>query len=443
MRGRGKRRAAIAATILALAALPGIPAAAAAAEAADRERVAREAILIQSVADFNPANGVRSGSGTKADPYVISDWEVPSLVIRNTNRWVTIQDNVVTGQMVLDWIGPGVRVVRNDVADLRVNQNVERTGPATDGYIGNNEFGLVGQLRHFDGVFERNVVGAEDVLAKRPSFKAVQFDGFNGARFRDNTIYGYVDVKLHGHHHGSRFGDHSHDHHATYDAEGVPTHDHGGAHVDHSRRYHEVFISGNEIHSDHDWALRYYDRAHTGDDRTAASETDKNLNCPHVHFTRVHLTGNQLIGSGIAVDVFNASDDNHWTTERGSVEIRGNKIKIERASTELLRGAHGILVQEAVDVDVDILGNYIVGPETSGERDLLGLDKELHFGAGIKLHQLDQARVRIVDNMVLQRTYGVDATSFTGSVRWTVRNLKVAHVKEKVHYDETVSRKPD
>jgi hypothetical protein len=51
--------------------------------------------------------------------------------------------------------------------------------------------------------------------------------------------------------------------------------------------------------------------------------------------------------------------------------------------------------------------------------------------------------VRILDNMVLQRTYGVDATSFTGTVRWTIRNLRVANVKEKVHYDETVPRKPD
>lgn len=434
------RRAVIAAVVLAAAMV--LPGSLAEASAADRKPDPRDAIVIESAADFNPEHGVRSGRGTKDDPFVISDWEVPSLVIRNTNVWVTIQDNVVTGQMILDWIGPGVRVVRNTVGDLRVNQNVERTGPATNGYIANNEFRLVGQLRHFDGIFERNVVGTPDVLAKRPSVKAVQFDGFNGARFRDNTIYGYVDVKLHGHHHGGKFGAHSHDHHATYDANGVPTH-HEGAHVDHSRRYHEVFISGNEIHSDHDWALRYYDRAHTGDDRTAASETDKNLNCPHVHFTRVHLTGNKLVGSGIAVDVFNAFDDNHWTTERGQVEIRANEIKIERASTELLRGLHGILVQEAVDVDVDIVGNYIVGPETAGENDLLGLDKELHRGSGIKLHQLDQARIRIVDNMVLQRTYGVDATNFTGSVRWMVRNLKVANVKEKVHYDETVPRKPD
>lgn len=401
----------------------------------------RGAILIQSRADFDPEHGVRSGAGTKDDPYVIANWELPSLVIRNTDAWVTIRDNVVTGQMVLDWIGRGVRVTGNSVRDLRVNRNVERTGPATNGYIGHNEFGVVGQLRHFNGVFERNVVGTPEVLAKRPSVKAVQFDGFHGARFRDNTIYGYVDVKLHGHHHGSSYHGASHDHHAMYEPGRIPT-AHEQGHVDHTRRYHEVFVSGNEIHSDHDWALRYYDRAHTADDRTAASETDKNLNCPHVHFTRVHLTGNELVGAGIHVDVFNAADDNHWTTEKGLVEIRDNEIKIERGTTELLRGLHGILVQEAVDLNLDIVGNYIVGPATAGENDLLALDKELHRGSGIRLHRLDQARVRIVDNMVLQRTYGVDATSFTGSVDWTIKRLRTAQVKEKVHYDETVPRRP-
>jgi hypothetical protein len=149
------------------------------------------------------------------------------------------------------------------------------------------------------------------------------------------------------------------------------------------------------------------------------------------------------VGSGIAVDVFNAFDDNHWTTEKGLVEIRGNEIKIERGLDEAVAGLNGILVQEATDVDVDIMGNYIVGPETAGENDLLGLDKELHRGAGIKLHKLDQARVRIFNNMVSQRTYGVDATEFTGSVRWMIKDLRVAQVKEKVHYDDTVPRRPE
>lgn len=409
------------------------------AVAADRDPEQRDAIVIDSADDFDAAHGVRSGAGTAENPYVISDWALPSLVIRDTNAWVTIRNNRVSGQMVLDWIGRGVRVENNTVGDLRVNQNVARTGPATSGYIGHNQFRVVGQLRHFNGVFERNVVGTEEMLVKRPNLKAVQFDGFHGARFRHNTIYGYVDVKLHGHHHGSSYEGTSHDHHATYE-DRIPTEEEMG-HVDHSRRYHEVFISDNEIHSGHTWALRYYDQAHTADDRTAASETDKNLNCPHVHFTRVHLLGNKLVGSGIAVDVFNAFDENHWTTERGLVEIRGNEIKIERGALELLDGLNGIVVQEAVDVDVDIIGNYIVGPATSGENDLLDLDKELHRGSGIKLHQLSEANVRILNNMVVQRTYGVDATVFSPTVRWTVKNLKTVQVKEAVHHDGTV-RKP-
>nr|MDQ3956861.1 hypothetical protein [Actinomycetota bacterium] len=202
MRAAGVRTRSIGSIVLAVViAVPGLLAASPAGAApSDRDPDPRGEIVIDSNADFDADHGVRSGAGTKENPYVISHWRLPSLIIRNTNVWVTIENNVVSGQMILDWIGHGVRVVNNTVGDLRVNQNVARTGPATDGYIGHNEFRLVGQLRHFNGIFERNVVGTEDLLVKRPSYKAVQFDGFHGARFRDNVVYGYVDVKLHGHH---------------------------------------------------------------------------------------------------------------------------------------------------------------------------------------------------------------------------------------------------
>ena len=37
-------------------------------------------------------------------------------------------------------------------------------------------------------------------------------DGFNGAHFVHNTIYGFVDARLHGHHHSSGWGEPSHNH---------------------------------------------------------------------------------------------------------------------------------------------------------------------------------------------------------------------------------------
>ncbi|MFL0809741.1 MAG: hypothetical protein K6L76_04945 [Agarilytica sp.] len=55
-------------------------------------------IVISSNSDFTAANGVTSGSGTSADPYIISGWEITSgsicISISNTTAFFTIQDNL-------------------------------------------------------------------------------------------------------------------------------------------------------------------------------------------------------------------------------------------------------------------------------------------------------------------------------------------------------------
>ena len=215
-------------------------------------------IVIAEDAAFDKDHGVRAGKGTRSNPYVISNWDVSNMVIKDTSRYVVIKNNVVRNQLVLDWNGDRVNIHHNDIGDLRVNQNVARTGEATDGKIHHNTFGIVGQLRHWDGVFERNVIGSPSVLAKRGSNKAMQVDGFHGSKIRNNKIFGYVDVKIHGHHHGSGFGKGSHYHGGEDGYEGQGPHQHS---VDHSRRYHQIQITNNKIYSDHAWALRYYDTA--------------------------------------------------------------------------------------------------------------------------------------------------------------------------------------
>ena len=202
---------------------------------------------------------------------------------------------------------------------------------ATGGRIANNTFGIVGQLRHFDGVFEDNLVkGDTSLFGEVFSNQAVQFDGFHGSRFRNNTIYGFVDVKLHGHHHGSGFQEGSHYHGAEAEKEEADAHAMHGPDVDHTKRYHEVFITNNKIFADGMYALRYTDQAHAGDDRTAPSETNPDLNKSHTHFTRVHLVGNKLTGAGLMVDIFNADDERHIGTQTGLVDIRDNVITLER-----------------------------------------------------------------------------------------------------------------
>jgi hypothetical protein len=440
------RLLALAALLVLTLAVPGTALASAGASTAGGVE-SRADILIERDTEFDLDHGVRSGRGTAADPYVISGWHVGNLRIHDTMSKVTIRGNEITGTLTLDWIGPGITVVDNTVGDLRVNQNVERSGAMTGGRIAHNTFRTVGQLRHWDGVFERNRVG----VPGDGSFfgggtehqLAVNFDGFNGARFRNNLIYGALDVKLHGHHHGSGWGMPSHDHSAAMAEEHAG---HGGygmePMVDHTKRYHEVWVSGNTIHSTTDFALRYNDLNHAGDDRTAPSETDPELEKPHLHYTRVHLTGNRLIGAGVVIDTFNATDDHHITTKHGLVEVRGNRITLGSSELgDLFGGRDGIRVFSAVDADLRIVGNVI---EASKPEGLAATQPFRWFdgSAGIRLQTLDLDYVYVDGNRVTNRMFGVVATQFTETVRWWVRGLSTSGVSQDVVYDTSVPNPP-
>jgi hypothetical protein len=426
--------AAMAALLLWLVAVVG---AFAPAAAANDERAQRGDIFISTDSQFNPANGVRSGSGTKGDPYVISGWDVGSVVIKDTSKHLLIKDNAID-RLVLDWNGPGVTVVNNEVGDLRVNQNVPRTGEATSGLIARNRFGTVGQLRHFDGVFEHNLVKREGVSPfDLFDSRAVNFDGFHGARFRNNTIFGYMDVKLHGHHHGSSFEADSHYHASSHEHEGHGGH---GQKVDHTQRYHEVFVTNNKITATGPYALGFNDRGHSANDRTNASETDPALNANHTHFTQVHLVGNTLSGAGLHVDVFNADDERHTGTRRGLLEIRGNRIALERTSDDFpWSSKDGIAVSTATDVEVSIVDNVVVG-EAADERDVL--DERFAADAGILLAGVDLANVLLQDNRVANMLYGIRASNMTKSAFWTIRTLDTNGVTHEVYWDDSVKNPP-
>ena len=405
-----------------------------AAPAASEERFKpRDNITIRGDEAFDAAHGVVEGSGTPADPYVIEGWKVSRLELADTSAAVLIRDNLVTSQMILNWNGPNVTVIDNQVNDLRVNQNVKRTGAATGGSIAHNSFGRVGQLRHFDGVFEENIVKPGQGLFD-PLFgpaDAVTFDGFNGSVFRNNTIYGPVDVQLHGHHHGSDFGAPSHHH-----SHGAEAHDMGD--MDHTKRYHRVTITDNTIYSDGPHALRWTDAAHRGDDRTAASEQNEELNQPHRHWTRVKITGNRMIGSGLFVDIFNPDDQNHLGTERGSMTIVDNVITLQRDDTQALDPRYGIQVWDAKDLDLVIAGNQIVS-----EIEESAATKLWQRTAGIFLESMDIADIDLSTNDVANTYYGIRASYFTETVQWRVAGLQVEGVQEDVYYDESVKNPPE
>ena len=398
-------------------------------------RTAHPDVKISTNSEFDKAHAVRSGSGTRSDPYVISGWQMGSLVIQNTNKWVSIHDNTIGG-LVLDWIGDRVTVRNNVIGDMRVNQNVPRTGAPTSGLIEWNAFNVVGQLRHWDGVFQKNIVGSQAEGADTRANRAVNFDGYNGAKFVNNTIYGFVEARLHGHHHSTRFGGSSHNHATTAE------HDHHNAAAAkemHRYRHHEVTIANNRIDSTHAFALAYLDTDHAANDRTAASETDPALENPHLHFTRVHLLRNTLTGAGILVNIFNAADERHPWTERGLVHIEGNRVDLVSDAFLTFRQLQGIEIRQARDADVKILRNTINGVKETG---MLAFLEDGDQDAGILLNTLDDSKVQVIGNRVSKRAYGVRAATMTDSVTWLVRDLRTSDVRERVYYDESVSNKP-
>jgi hypothetical protein len=407
----------------------------------------RDDIWIEADTHFNPANGVRRGSGTARDPFVISGWDVSTLYVKDTSAHVLVRDNVID-RLYLNWNGPRVKIVDNQIGDLRVNENIDRTGAATSGVIAHNKIGIVGQLRHFDGTFAHNTVTGDDLfdgtLFEGP---AIAFDGFNGARFVHNTINGYVDITLHGHHHGSGFGKKSHYHgmpdeeHEGHEGHGAEM-SHDSPNVDHTKRYHELWVAHNKITAPGSFALLYNDQAHRANDTTAASEYNEALKEKHVHHTRVHLLNNTLIGSGLRVDTFNAKDENHLGTARGMVEIRGNTIKLEAPMTDtpFFDGPRdGITVDQGVDVLVKIVGNAISAPAAADRSPLMTTWVD---DAGINLWAMDQSRVYIARNSVTNTVYGIRAADFTKTVHWAIRGLATQGVAQPVYYDNSVPNHP-
>lgn len=441
----GKRRIALAITVMVAAAYSLV---AAPHAVASEEREARDkAIFITKDTQFTDVNGVRSGSGTAADPYVISNWDVSEIYIADTSRHFIIQNNTVDF-LTLNWNGNKVLIRNNEVGDLRVNENVKRTGGPTTGKIINNTFGVVGQLRHFDGVFAQNTVGASpDMMDPNqleiPFFtdkRAVNFDGFNGARFFDNTLYGYLELRLHGHHHGSGYGDQSHNHSSSMAGQGQGGHDMADM-VDHTTRYNEGWVRDNTIYAAGRYALIYTDSAHAANDRTAASEQNEELNKPHSHNTKVRMSGNKLIGAGMYVDIFNADDENHTTTNRGVMDIRNNDITLLYGDQQLpFEQFDGLTVWNAKDVDLNIVGNKI---RYDGSSDPLEADNDNRSASGIFLQRLKDGDVSIVGNFIENFFYGVRATDMSENLFWSVFDLETVGVSDQIAWDQSVKNEPE
>lgn len=393
------------------------------------ERQSRADIVIEWDGELTRANGIRSGKGTPASPYVISGWSLGNIRIKDTTKAITIMNNTIAGTLTLDYVGPNITVMGNTIGDLRVNQNVARWGDTTSGMFSKNIIGVVGQLRHFDGMFMSNTVGSPDRAG--PDVRAVNLDGWNNAHFARNRIYGYVDARVHGHHHSSQFGGSSHDH---------ATGPHDMHQADHTKRFHQVMIEANSIVSGHEYGLAYLDTNHAANDRTASSETNPYLNAPHTHTTRAFIKANAISGSGILINVFNAKDERHKSYATGLLEIDRNRVSLPRDVAQPLRTVHGIEVRQARHVAVKIRSNAITGPDRL--TGVAQLDGFFQPGSGILLNTLENATVAIESATITNREFAVQATSLAKTVRWSITGLKTSGVNEEVRTDASVANSP-
>ncbi len=393
----------------------------------DLER--RDRIVIAGDAAFNPANGVREGSGTPEDPFVISGYYVDVLVLSDTSRTYEVRDSFIR-KLILDWTGSGadgadasqVRsyVHHNRILDLEVNRNVARTGDTTASVIEHNEIVKVTQLRHFDGIFRFNTVGDANRLPILAGAPTVVFNiaGLNAASIHDNVIHGGVDMKIHGHHHSDRPGLWSHNH-AAPDSQQEEAHD-----ENHSLRYIAFDFSDNHVIDPSGFGVRYNDKNHEADDRQATSEQEPALEKRHIHFTTVRLVNNTIEQAPLRVEIMNAADKRHVAGEHGVLDVIRNTIRSPA-------GGDAILIGGVRNAAVTVRGNVV-------DR----ADALLASGAGIVAHSFENVTMHVDGNRMTGFRYGVHATAFDDTTHWFVHGNDAGAAKYPVWWDDSVANPP-
>ncbi|MEA3190773.1 MAG: hypothetical protein QOD77_1355 [Thermoplasmata archaeon] len=320
---------------------------------------------------------------------------------------IDVLDPANAGRLILDWNGICVNAYNNVVDDLRVNRNNRRTGAATGGLLEENRFYTIGQIRHFDGEFRNNEVGRRIHLREAasanppPSERAINADGFNEADFHNNIIYGAVDLDLHGHHHSPGFfARESHYHGSDYgvafmkNPDGTYMTDANGRmlpHHDHTKRWTSVSFTDNTIIDPQGYGLRYEDRDHAGDDRTAASEDMWELEKQHFHQTHIAVTGNDILGK-LWVDVFNAPGIEIWSDDFSEVErdpVTDEIVDaIEHLGAERIN-SHPVANDGWIDLKDNVVFLYDRAMSGGG-----------HGFAAIQLNDVETGTVAIEDNAV-------------------------------------------
>ena len=392
------------------------------------------------------AEGYLTGDGTPDAPYVLEDFYVSEqLSITSINRSLIIREAYIDGQLKLNYVGESLYVHHVYADDLRINENVERSGPNTGGLFHDNHFAFVGQIRHFVGEFTKNEVGPRpagavadylgDAGVGQVAPEVVfNFDGFHMADVHHNEFLGQVDIKLHGHNHGDCFVCPVHDHSDEREFPGgeadMTAHDAAiGFDSRHSVRYVSLLFRDNVIEVPSGIALRYNDRNHAGDDRTANSEPNPRLDDPHVHYQDITIRGNKLVGGGMLIDVFNAEDDHHALQNQGILRIVDNDVTVHYYGSSATRAAPmlvaGIQIVTADGLQLRALDNEIgffrLGGDEPGAA-LLGAVRGEPELRGFQLITAQHSNLTISENIVDDGRFGLYAQSFTETVHWTLRD---------------------
>lgn len=392
------------------------------------------------------AEGYLTGDGTPESPYVLEDFYVSDeLSITSINRSLILREGYVDGTLRLNYIGESLYVHHVYADDLRVNENVKRTGPNTGGLFHDNHFAFVGQIRHFVGEFTKNDIGPRPTgavadylgdagIAKVSPEVVFNFDGFHRADVHHNRFVGEVDIKLHGHNHADclvcpvhdhsderEFPDRERDHTATDSAIGFDSR--------HSVRYVSLLFHDNRIEVPGGVALRYNDRNHAGDDRTANSEPNPRLEDPHVHHQDVTIRGNTLVGGSLLIDVFNAADERHPLQNQGVLRLQNNDVLVRFQAPAASRTSpafvSGIQVQSMDGLELRAIGNDVgflrVDDDEPGSAlwGVLERDPELR---GFHLASAKTSNLTIADNTVDDGRFGVYAQDFAETVHWILRS---------------------
>ena len=441
---------------------PHFPAGQGSVPSADEAQGLEQRSVIKIAGDdgFVPSNGVREGSGTLDDPFVISGYYVTGdLFLQDTDACVLIKENYVGGQLSLNWNGQCVHVHHNFVRDLRVNENIRRDGYATGGLLELNKIEYIGQLRHYDGEFRHNVVGPRSsqsvfdpvqetvpyLFAEDP--RVANVDGFNQGLIHHTTFHGSVDLDFHGHHHGTGFFA-SHSHYHGDNETRLAEHVH-----DHTQRWTSVFFTDNRVIDDVGYGLRYEDRNHAGDDRTAASEQVDELDLDHFHRTHIVIARNVIDGGQLWVDVFNADDDHHEARNDGTLELVGNTVILKQRVRDGPAGvpifgphwradsALRVIVAKEVELLIaDTTIRFEPAQRQAGALAFLG-EPEAE-PAAIDLDGFRRANVTIRNVTTEGFVYGVKAHEFDTDTNWRLADVDFGGARYDVWYDESVENPP-